>query len=168
VSLPRFRPAPVVDPPYDDERAPQDQPPASPYVQGALALAYDEEPEPRHALSARPRRGSPWVRPVGPVPDERRLRALGQAFAEILAGRRQAGTVAAHTTARTYAELLRAGKMIDAERPPFVAVPHVTRPAEDVIEMCLLVHCGSRPRVLALRLERRGVQWLCTDFETTP
>ncbi|MCG5218459.1 Rv3235 family protein [Streptosporangium soli] len=158
VSLPRFAPAPAVDPPYDDERAPADQPPAPPYIQGSLALAYDE---------IGPAADS-WVRSMGPAPDERRLRALGQAFAEILAGRRLARTVAAHTTERAYAGLLRAGKIIDADRPPFASVPHVSRPADGVIEMCLLVHCGRRPRVLAMRLERQGVQWLCTDFETTP
>jgi hypothetical protein len=128
------------------------------YVQGTLAL----EPEP----------GDPGralvFGPAGAPPDERRLRALGQAVAEVLAGRRPPRSVARHLTERAHADLLRVGKVIDARRPPFVGVPHVCQPSEDVLEMCLLVHCGHRPRMLALRLERRGVQWLCTDFETTP
>jgi hypothetical protein len=56
--------------------------------------------------------------------------------------------------------------MIDTERPPLTGLPHVQRPRDGVIEMCLLVHCGPRSRVLAVRLERQGVQWLVTDFET--
>ena len=104
--------------------------------------------------------------PPGAIPDERRLRHLGQALAEVLAGRRPPETVADRLTERAYRELVRAGRMIDARRPPFVGVPHVKEPRDGAVEMCLLVHCGERSHVLAVRLERRGVQWLCTDFET--
>ncbi|MEU4571816.1 Rv3235 family protein [Nonomuraea sp. ATR24] len=106
-----------------------------------------------------------WGAP-GALPDERRLRQLGQALAEVLAGRRPPETLIDRLTDRAYRELVRAGRMIDSPRPPFVGVPHVKEPRDGAIEMCLLVHCGDRARVLALRLERRGVQWLCTDFET--
>jgi hypothetical protein len=104
--------------------------------------------------------------PPGAVPDERRLRLLGQALAEVLTGRRPPETVAGRLTDRAYGELLKAGRMIRAARPPFAGVPHVSEPREGALEMCLLVHCGERGHVLALRLERRGVQWLVTDFET--
>ncbi|MFC5815346.1 MULTISPECIES: Rv3235 family protein [Nonomuraea] len=104
--------------------------------------------------------------PPGALPDERRLRHLGQALAEVLSGRRPPETVADRLTGQAYRELVRAGRMLDTRRPPFVGVPHVKEPSDGVVEMCLLVHCGERDRVLALRLERRGVQWLCTDFET--
>ncbi|MEV4833263.1 Rv3235 family protein [Nonomuraea sp. NPDC049486] len=104
--------------------------------------------------------------PPGALPDERRLRHLGQALAEVLSGRRPPETVADRLTDQAYRELVRAGRMLDTRRPPFVGVPHVKEPSDGVVEMCLLVHCGERDRVLALRLERRGVQWLCTDFET--
>ena len=154
VALPRLVPTPQVDPPYDDETPGLPlAPPAPPATWGALALA----PEPR---------------PV-PVPDEagsppggRRLRALAQAVAEVLAGRRPAATVADRFTDRAYAELVRAGTMIRTSRPPRVGLPHPCRPRDGVIEMCVLVHCAPRDHVLALRLERRGVQWLCTEFET--
>ncbi|GLW05321.1 hypothetical protein Misp01_04510 [Microtetraspora sp. NBRC 13810] len=157
VPLPRFGAALTADPPYDDERPAAGPASAPPYVQGTLALACEEADLPRPGR----------VRPVR-TPGERRLRALGQAFAEVLAGRRPAATVAAHATARAYAELRRAGRIIDADGPPFASRPHISMPTPDAIEMCLLVHCARRRRVLALRLERRGVQWLCTDFETTP
>ncbi|WP_312888111.1 Rv3235 family protein [Nonomuraea rhodomycinica] len=104
--------------------------------------------------------------PPGAAPDERALRLLGQALAEVLTGRRPPETVADRLTDQAYRELLRAGRMLDTRRPPFAAVPRVTEPADGVVEMCVLLHCGERSHVLAVRLERRGVQWLVTDFET--
>lgn len=157
VALPRLVPTPRADPPYDDEAAddPSGAVPVSPPVtDGALALA----PEPR---------ASPLV--LGPPdapPDARRLRALGQAVAEVLAGVRPAATLAGRFTDRAHAELLRAGRMLRTRRPPRAGLPHVNRPHDGVIEMCVLVNCGDRNHVLALRLERRGVQWLCAEFET--
>ncbi|MEU6407254.1 Rv3235 family protein [Microbispora sp. NPDC046933] len=146
VPLPRLASVPPADPPYD-ERDGGGHVTTRPGTYGALALA----PSPR-------RTGTPT--------DERRLRGLGQALAEILAGRRPPETVQDRLTERAYRELVRAGKMIDAERPPLTGLPHVQRPCDGVIEMCLLVHCGPRSRVLAVRLERQGVQWLVTEFET--
>lgn len=102
----------------------------------------------------------------GARPGERHLRCLGQAMAEVLTGRRPAQTVQDKLSERAYRELVRAGKMIHTERPPTVGRPHVQWPRDGVAEMCLLVNCGTRNRVLALRLERLGVQWLITEFET--
>ncbi|GII82770.1 hypothetical protein Ssi03_07600 [Sphaerisporangium siamense] len=102
----------------------------------------------------------------GAPPGARGLRALGQALAEVLAGRRPPAGVADHLTERAYAELVRAGRMIETRRPPLAGAPHVHRPRDGVVEACLLLHCGERSRVLALRVERRGTQWLCTEFET--
>ncbi|MGV9771954.1 Rv3235 family protein [Streptosporangium sp. NPDC003464] len=162
VPLPRVAPSPSAEPPYDDERPSGDLPAAPPYVQGALALAYGPEP-------VEPPARSPLIwGPPGAVPDERRLRALGQAVAEVLSGRRPPSSVSPHMTGRAHAELVRSGKIINCARPPLVGTAHVSQPKDGVVEMCVLVHCGDRPRVLALRLERRGVQWLCTDVETTP
>jgi hypothetical protein len=104
--------------------------------------------------------------PPGALPDERRLRHLGQALAEVLCGRRPPETVADRLTDQAYRELVRAGRMLDTTRPPFAGRPRITEPRDGAVEMCLLLHCGTRDHVLALRLERRGVQWLCTDFET--
>ncbi|TQS26060.1 Rv3235 family protein [Microbispora sp. KK1-11] len=145
VPLPRLASVPPADPPYDERDGGGHV--TRPGTYGTLALA----PTPRRAAT--------------PM-DERRLRGLGQALAEILAGRRPPETVQDRLTERAYRELVRAGKMIDTERPPLTGLPHVQRPRDGVIEMCLLVHCGPRSRVLAVRLERQGVQWLVTDFET--
>ncbi|MCW2877029.1 MAG: hypothetical protein JWQ95_1129 [Sphaerisporangium sp.] len=160
VTLPRLRSVPPADPPYDDERGPG-SPPVPP-TQGALALAYDPPCDDPHPRTYGTRGGGA----AGSPPDERRLRSLGQAMAEILAGRRPPSTVADRLTERAYAELVRAGKMIHTRRPPMVGLPHVNPPRDGAIEVCLLVHCGERSHVLAIRLERHGVQWLCTDFET--
>ncbi|GIH89739.1 Rv3235 family protein [Planobispora siamensis] len=153
--------SPSAEPPCDDERpSGTARPAAPPYVQGTLAL--NGEP-------AEPRAGRPLVwGPAGAVPDERRLRALGQAFAEILSGRRPPSSVFRHTTARTRTELVRAGRVFDSPCPPRIGRLHLSQPGDGVVEMCVLVRCGERHRGLALRLERRGVQWLCTEFETTP
>lgn len=161
VTLPRLHAVPLAEPPYDravpqaepahDDRGSRHAFATPPPVQGTLALALDRSREPAVGRSA---------------PDARRLRGLGQALAEILAGRRPAGTVADRLTERAYAELLRAGKMIHSSRPPVAGLPHVNQPHDGAVEACVLVHCGERSHVLALRLERRGAQWLCTDFET--
>ncbi|MEV6861405.1 Rv3235 family protein [Streptosporangium subroseum] len=160
--LPRIAPFPSAEPPYDDDRPARDVPAAPPYIQGALALAF--EPEPSEPQVQRP---LIWG-PPGAVPDERRLRALAQAVAEILSGRRPPSSVSCHMTNRAHAELVRSGKIINSVRPLRAGRLHVSQPEDGVVEMCVLVHGDDRSRVLALRLERRGVQWLCTDFETTP
>ncbi|MFI6476975.1 Rv3235 family protein [Nonomuraea sp. NPDC050663] len=106
-----------------------------------------------------------WT-PAEPAPDERRLRHFGQALAEVLAGRRPPASLADRLSDRAYRELVRAGRMLRTDRPPFVGAPHVQEPRDGAVEMCVLVHCGTRSHALAVRLERRGVQWVCTDFET--
>ncbi|MEV8636310.1 Rv3235 family protein [Streptosporangium sp. NPDC051023] len=160
VPLPRVTPPPAGEPPYDDERPLSEASAAPPYVQGALALALDPgEPEARRPLI--------WG-PPGAIPDERRLRALCQAVAEILAGMRPPSSVSSHMTDRAKAELARSGKIMKCARLPLVGTPHVSQPRDGVVEMCVLVRCDDRSRVLALRLERKGVQWLCTDVEAAP
>ncbi|GAA3652898.1 hypothetical protein GCM10022224_014830 [Nonomuraea antimicrobica] len=143
---PRVDVTPAPEPPHPEIRAAAE----SPRTHGALALAP----------------GSLVWGPAGALPDERKLRHLVQALAEVLAGRRPPETVADRLTDRAYRDLVRAGRMIHASRPPFAGGVHIKEPRDGVIEMCALVHCGDRDHVLAVRLERRGVQWLCTDFET--
>ncbi|QYC38861.1 hypothetical protein Nocox_06170 [Nonomuraea coxensis DSM 45129] len=103
--------------------------------------------------------------PPGATPDERRLRHLGQALAEVLAGRRAPETLADRLTSRAYRHLITTGPLFRTGRTPFVRRVHVTEPREGVIEMCVIVRCGERDRVLAVRLERHGIHWLCTDVE---
>ncbi|MEV0617048.1 Rv3235 family protein [Nonomuraea sp. NPDC050404] len=124
--------------------------PTGPQTHGALALAP-------HPLV--------WG-PPGALPNERTLRHLAQALAEVLTGRRPPESVADRLSDRAYRELAKAGQMIHASRPPFVRSVHRKEPRDGAIEMCALVVCGDRNHVLAVRLERRGLQWVCTDFET--
>ncbi|MEO3812905.1 Rv3235 family protein [Sphaerisporangium sp. B11E5] len=146
---PKLLTLPASEPPYDEHDRRHGS--ASPTA-GALALAHLP---PRAAFAG-----------GGRAPEERALRGLAQAVAEILAGQRPAGVVAGRFTERAYGELVRAGRMIHTPRRVLVGRPHITRPQDDVIEFCVLVHCGDRSRVLALRLERRRTHWLCTEFET--
>ncbi|MEU6722121.1 Rv3235 family protein [Nonomuraea wenchangensis] len=121
--------------------------PRIPYTDGALAL-------------------SPMIwGPPGAAPDERRLRHLGQALAEVLAGCRSPDTLADQLTGRAYRHLTGTGLLFSTGRAPFVRRVHVTEPREGVIEMCVIVRCGERDRVLAVRLERHGIPWVCTDVE---
>lgn len=156
VALPRLVPTPRADPPYDDEPGDVsgEVPPGPATPRGAAV----RPPEPML--------GPLVLGPPGSRPDARRLRALGQAVAEVLAGVRPAAAVTDRFTGRAYAELVRAGTMLRTRRPPRTGLPHVHQPHDGAIEMCVLVNCGDRNHVLALRLERRGVQWLCTEFET--
>ncbi|WP_220448958.1 Rv3235 family protein [Nonomuraea mesophila] len=147
-AAPHIDPTSTPEPPYDGHRRGAGD--AATRVHGALAL--DSRP-------------LVWGAP-GAAPDERRLRHLGQALAEVLTGRRPPETLAGRLTGRAYRDLVRAGRMIAAGRPPFAGTPHVTEPRDGVLEMCVVVHCGERDHVLAARLERYGHQWLCTDFET--
>ncbi|SDH76155.1 Rv3235 family protein [Nonomuraea jiangxiensis] len=149
-ATPRIGLTPVPEPPYDDEQPRRLERRQTPQVDGSLAL----DPHPLV-----------WG-PPGAIPDERKLRYLGQALAEVLSGRRPPETVADKLTERAYRELVRAGQMIHADRPPFAKSLHVKEPRDGAVEMCVLVACGDRNHVLAIRLERRGVRWLCTDFET--
>ncbi|MBB5624622.1 Rv3235 family protein [Sphaerisporangium krabiense] len=172
--LPHLGAVPPADPPYDEERRTVPRGPAAP-AHGPRPRAHDPAHDLAHvrarAAPRERRRDDPGAmrrarRADGAPPGERGLRALGQALAEVLAGRRPPAGVAGHLTERAYAELVRAGRMIETRRPPLAGAPHVHRPRDGVVEACLLVHCGERSRVLALRVERRGTQWLCTEFET--
>ncbi|SDK27395.1 hypothetical protein SAMN05421874_106227 [Nonomuraea maritima] len=145
-AAPHINLTPAPEPPYDGDRAQARDPQTS----GSLAL--DTRP-------------LVWG-PPGALPDERALRHLGQALAEVLSGRRPPETVASRLTERAYQELLRAGTMLHTGHPPFAGAVRVTEPRDGAVEMCVMVHCGRRVHVLAVRLERHGMRWLCTDFET--
>ncbi|WP_425312289.1 Rv3235 family protein [Planobispora rosea] len=145
VTLPRIVSLAPAEP-AGDEPPPRD----TPYVQGTLALAYDPEsrepgPDDPDGSHARP---LIWG-PPGAVPDARRLRALGQAFAEILSGRRPPSTVSRQTTSQVQAELLRAGKVFDCPVPDGRQAPSLPAPGRG----------GGDVRARALRraIPRAGV-----------
>jgi hypothetical protein len=128
------------------------------------AAPYDEGPS-THGSLALDRPPMVWG-PAGTPPDERRLRHLSQAVAEVLAGRRPPESVADRLTDSAYRGLVKAGHMYNSDRPPFAGRVHLTEPRDGALELCTVIHCTTRDHVLALRLERRGMQWICTDVET--
>ncbi|MFS1297753.1 Rv3235 family protein [Streptosporangium longisporum] len=161
----------------------QEPPPPVARIGGARRGPAPEAPDPAPTRPPGPPRpvatrtpASPATRTPNPAgtrspgapPDDRWLWTLVQAVAEILAGRRPPASVSAHLTARTQAELARKGGTMRCTRLPRAGRTHVSRPETGVVEMCAVVDCGDRSRVLALRLERRGVRWLCVEVETTP
>jgi hypothetical protein len=164
----RLLPAPVVDPPYDDER-----PPASSVVDGSLALAFppsgagvplrlvppavhDDEFEPQPTPRAQLPDPRPWTR------------RLAQVLGEIVAGARPAAQLARYATLDVLDQLAQSvSRHVAATRRepllrPMVASVHVSEPADGVAEACAVLDTGPRRRALALRLEGIDGRWQCT------
>ena len=169
-SLPVLRlvPAPVSEPPYDDQLPPR--PAAAPSTPlGPLALLAaplrlvpsppddgEDEVAPRTAA-----RDLPPARPVA--------QALVQALLEVLAGVRPLTQLQGATTVELYTELellVAARPRATRSRPSSGAVRsvHVQQQPQGVAEVCATVHRGKRMAAVALRLEGVGGQWCCTEL----
>ena len=174
----RLLPAPVADPPYDDEL-----PPGAPLLDGSLALAFPPTGEP---VSLRLVPPASMYDDFGPHPTARAdlpdprpwTRRLTQAVAEILAGARPAGQLAPHTTLDVLEHLERStgrlgqsgiGRAAQSRRRspmrPVVSSVHVSEPADGVAEVCAVIDTGQRHRALALRLEGLDGRWRCTQLQ---
>ncbi|SDG64025.1 hypothetical protein SAMN05421505_10685 [Sinosporangium album] len=101
----------------------------------------------------------------GCPPSLGRLRELGQAVADVLAGRCPDHVVASRMNGRGYGDLLAAAGSLGALPAPRAGEPRVQHPTPEAIEMCFTVWCGERAHALAMRLERHGTLWLCTRLE---
>jgi hypothetical protein len=166
----RLLPAPVADPPYDDEL-----PAAVAAVDGSLALAFPPTGEPVPLRLVPPAANEPCdgrPTPRASLPDPRGWSGrLAQAVAEILAGARPAGQLARHTTLDVLEHLERsAGRLGSrgAAAPvlrPLVTSVHVSEPADGIAEACAVVDTGPRRRAIALRLEGIDGRWRCTDVQ---
>ncbi|HWG62339.1 MAG TPA: Rv3235 family protein [Streptosporangiaceae bacterium] len=166
-------------PPYDDELAANgaddEVPDDEVYVPGrehtavGAAAAEGLAAEDRTVSASIPaRRGEPaW-------PSQ-----FAQVLAETLAGSRPQRQMVPWTTERARSTIRRLGPTLSAgqlQRPRVRRVV-TSRPADNVMEMTVVVGFGPRVRALAVRLERadarpaspgqsrREARWLCTAFE---
>jgi uncharacterized protein DUF6459 len=162
----RLLPAPVSDPPYDDEREP-----VAPPTDGSLALAF---PPPREALPLRlvpPARPRPQAPEGAVLPDVRAWGArLSQAIVEVLSGSRPAAQLSAHASFDVLQQLERwsgrfSGRATAPARNPRVMSVHVCEPGPGIAEACASVDTGPRRRAFAMRLEVKSGHWELTALE---
>lgn len=188
----RLVPAPVIDPPYDDEIEPAarttHQPDAIPATQGTLALAFvlpsglpavpraplylapdpDDDPEfaPRHT-------------PTSALPPPRRWAAqFIQGLLEVVAGDRPAPQLLRWTTPAVYEQIRQAsgamsksGMAARGARPvgwshrALVRSLHIGEPSDGAAEVCATVQRGPRAAAIALRLDGVDGRWQCTALQ---
>lgn len=157
-AYPRVRPAPALEPPYDDEPAPrglrlvpahvEDLLPFDPPAGAHLAdEKFDRRPTPRAELPD-PR---PWAC------------RLILATLEAMAGRRSVQQLMPWTDDVVYAQISRAVRYGTAGPVPGVLRSiHVCEPADGVAEVCAVVSGSTRTRAVAARLEGADGKWRCT------
>lgn len=171
----RLLPAPVPEPPYDDEVALLAAP--------ARAVPLRLAPAPLHLVPPLvapmlPEADETWSRPRTPLaaltPAEPFVHALVQRLLEVLAGVRPVTQLQRDTTPDLYArlqQLAAAQPRTTGARPDARAVRSIrvqTRP-EGIAEACATVKrrsaAGVRAVALALRVEGLEGRWCCTDLD---
>jgi hypothetical protein len=135
----------------------------------ALAAAADPVAAAVSQLSARPAAAAD---PVAARP-----RQLAVVIVEVLAGVRPDRQLVPLATDRVRARAGNLAPLLASGRRPRIARIVVSRPAERVVEMTVVVNFGARSRALAMRFEHaaarpaapgwpaRPARWLCTALE---
>jgi hypothetical protein len=151
-------PAPRLEPPYDDELAPE------PWLGGAAVQLPFELPEQR---LAQPRPLAPPADPPGPTSEARRAaRRFVATSLEVLDGYRPSGHLRPLTSPLEFSQV--AGELTRASRrgspPPRTRLRElrVCEPRAGVAEIAAVLGRGSSVWAMAIRLERRHARWLCT------
>ena len=177
LSSPRLVKVPSTAPPYDCQvhgaRCPADlvhgaeEAPAAAVSPGAAVLAV---PAVVPVLAAAP--ASAAAGPVGARP-----RQLAVVIVEVLAGVRPDRQLVCMATDRVRARVGNLAPLLAAGRRPRIARIVMSRPADRVVEMTVVVNFGARSRALAMRFEHaaarpaapgwpaRPARWLCTALE---
>jgi hypothetical protein len=164
-----IRPAPVREPPFDDE-----VPAHGLSLVGPLDRPLpwrDDEPSPsRLRLSRSP--DSFAARPTGraELPEAAAFaRRFVIAVIETATGRRSAAQLSRYTSLGVQAGLSRdAGQLArlgTAFRPASVHSVHLAEPADGVAEVAAIVRTGDRFRAVALRLEGLDGRWRCVRLQ---
>src|SRR3989442_1183560 len=102
---------------------------------------------------------------------------FAQVRAEALAGSRPPRQLVPWTTRETLDRIQRLGPRLASAQRPLVRRVVTSRPAEDVLEMTVVVGFGPKVKAMAVRLERTGTRlparrgepltgrWVCTAVE---
>lgn len=177
----RLLPAPVTEPPYDDERsaAPVLHLVPAPVAAPVLVPVPDAVPVPVAAAAAAAQAcpvptggdgGAPARTPTADLSCPRVFaHALVQRLLEVSAGVRPLSQLQRDTTPELYAELeraLTARPRATGVRPTSrdVRSVHVQERPDGVAEVCATVRRGARAAALAMRLEGAQGRWLCTEL----
>ena len=119
--------------------------------------------------------GFPEAVPV--LPDAAWPRRLAVVIVEVLAGVRPDRQLIPLATDRVRARVRNLAPLLAAERRPRIARIVMSRPADRVVEMTVVVNFGARSRALAMRFDHaaarpaapgwpaRPARWLCTALE---
>lgn len=124
------------------------------------------------AVPAAPVRPSPVEQLAGattPDPAGQAAR-LAQGVLEVLAGDRPLAQLLPWTTRQVHTDLARYLVALGRHAAPdrrrvTIWRIRISRPADDVAEVCVIVRTMHRGHALALRLEYRAGRWLCSALE---
>jgi hypothetical protein len=144
--------------------------PISPAAAAAVSLTAAVSPT--AAVSQRSVRPAAAADPVAAWP-----RQLAVVIVEVLAGVRPDRQLVPLATDRVRARVGNLAPLLAAGRRPRIARIVMSRPADRVVEMTVVVNFGARSRALAMRFEHaaarpaapgwpaRPARWLCTALE---
>jgi hypothetical protein len=180
----QVRPAPLREPPFDDELPHRGQLPASDELSRRRVGLHDQ-PLPFRAADGTADPAAPSRLRLAVLPQHRfQPRPTGRqelpepaAFArrlliaviETATGRRSANQLSQHTTLAVQAGLAkdagRISRLGTLSRPAAVHSIHLSEPADGVAEVVGIVRVGPRFRAIALRLEGLDGRWKCVRLQ---
>jgi hypothetical protein len=182
VSSPRLVKVPATAPPYDCQvhgaRCPADLVPGAgeaPAATVSPGATVSPVPAVVPVPAVSPVLAVPAVLAAGPV--GARPRQLAVVIVEVLAGVRPDRQLVCMATDRVRARVGILAPLLAAGRRPRIARIVMSRPADRVVEMTVVVNFGARSRALAMRFEHaaarpaapgwpaRPARWLCTALE---
>jgi hypothetical protein len=165
----RVRPIPDISPPVIDSRTGSVPPAPSPFVQGTLAISFNNDYDvasdpldrgyfgPQRALSKNLPAPQEWVT------------SMAQALVEVMSGARPAPQVIRWTTPEVYSAVARrnalSGRRTMVARRAVVRRVRICEPADGVIEACAVVVDNGRVRALAMRVTGVDRRWVVSALQ---
>jgi len=166
-TMPVLSPAPVREPPFDDELQPARHQHTSPWDQH-LPFIDDVAGRGLHLDGqSQPSRRPPGIAGL-PAPG-RFARRFVIAVIETATGRRPAAQLRDHTSPGVHTGLVRdagrIGRLGTAARPATLHSLHLAEPADGVVEVAAVILVADRFRALAFRLEGLDGRWRCVRLQ---